>query len=851
MCSSYNTSWARIALKSSALAKTMAQNAALKDLQGDLDDLIGQQSQTIQTMALEITEAGRLSQQDTLDRINREIAAKKKEIAAKEKEIAQIQEAMGTSNPNSYQSKINEINAKLAIGNYFTPDELDVLRHFFIEHDITENGFVATDVNTSISGKSYSLPSREISAGGGEFTAIDMTDGYRTQMYTLTGGTLNVKGTLTCNIIRGTLEVSKDNSFVLSVYGGNISISGNEASSGSLTLTGTMSGFSSNIKAVDDGEKDLPIIVHKGTKISFTTGDISMYLTADISEYQALCVQMELFDYARDVLREIATPTYEFSVDTGNFIFAEEFARFRDELRLGSGIHLRISNERVITPILIEISLDFENWDKLSLTFSNRFKLHDSVNTLKDMLESTYSAGRSLDASQYIYGKTVEQATAASQFMSSSLNAAVNSIVGAKDETVRIDGGGIHVGSEDGKYQLRVIGSMIAMTDDNWAHAKLAIGRFASKDTGEYFGVNADVIGGKLIVGNNLVIENVNDMGVMQFKVDAGGAWLNNATMCVQCDGGGKILIDPRYGIVAGTGNLYTVDGTTVKPSFLKTDGTVKLDSDGIPENANFYLDSRTGKAYFRGDGVFSGTIHATDGDFSGTIKAATLDGTLVGGSNGGMLEGIGLNVGDGAFVVDRSGNLTLKGNITWGKDAFPVQSQFSVDGSSNWHDTQTSSDKYRRDKLYNGAWGTPYQFKGTDGRPGSDANVTFNNILKALQAASQTKTTFITADSVGAPTIYGAKIYGAEIYAGGVDNEGGQVVGLSDSGIIIYDGRGNMVLNIHESDGGAHLTTGFNYFHISAPYMSFDGASNISFVSLVVDFSKVREVRGIHATFA
>ena len=222
-----------------------------------------------------------------------------------------------------------------------------------------------------------------------------------------------------------------------------------------------------------------------------------------------------------------------------------------------------------------------------------------------------------------------------------------------------------------------------------------------------------------------------------------------------------------------------------------------------------------------------------------------------MGGSNGGMLEGIGLNVGDGAFVVDRSGNLTLKGNITWGKDTFPVQSQFSVDGSSNWHDTQTSSDKYRRDKLYNGTWGTPYQFKGTDGRPGSDANVTFNNILRALQAASNTKTTFITADSVGAPTIYGAKIYGAEIYAGGVDDEGGQIVGLSDSGIIIYDGRGNMVLNIHESNGGAHLTTGFNYLNVSAPYVNFSGASNISFSSLVVDFSKVGEVRGIRATFA
>ncbi len=85
---------------------------------------------------------------------------------------------------------------------------------------------------------------------------------------------------------------------------------------------------------------------------------------------------------------------------------------------------------------------------------------------------------------------------------------------------------------------------MIAMTDDNWATAKLAIGLFASDEVGTYFGVNAEVIGGKLIVGNNLVIENETDDGVMQFKVDSSGAWLNNSTFVLQKDNGGKILID-------------------------------------------------------------------------------------------------------------------------------------------------------------------------------------------------------------------------------------------------------------------------------------------------------------------
>lgn len=75
------------------------------------------------------------------------------------------------------------------------------------------------------------------------------------------------------------------------------------------------------------------------------------------------------------------------------------------------------------------------------------------------------------------------------------------------------------------------------MTDDNWEHAKVAIGLVSTPEGGSNFIVNAEVVGGKLIVGNNLVIENTNDSGVIQFKVDSSGAWLNNSTFVLQKDG--------------------------------------------------------------------------------------------------------------------------------------------------------------------------------------------------------------------------------------------------------------------------------------------------------------------------
>lgn len=189
----------------------------------------------------------------------------------------------------------------------------------------------------------------------------------------------------------------------------------------------------------------------------------------------------------------------------------------------------------------------------------------------------------------------------------------LNTIIGASNQSVVINGAGIQVGG-DSKYQLRIVDNMIAMTDDGWKTAKLGIGRFYSdaktglKDDkgndiliGETWGINTELLAGSLIIGNNLVLENANDNGVMQFKVDATGAWLYNASYIMQHDDGGLMIFDPKYGIVAGNKLLFNTNGTTVTPEFIDDWGDIKFDADGMPENANFYLDLRDGSAYFRG----------------------------------------------------------------------------------------------------------------------------------------------------------------------------------------------------------------------------------------------------------
>lgn len=741
------------ALRASSTTRLLTEQAALIDLQGELEDLTNQQSITIQTLATETTSAGKKSQQQLLNEINAKIRAKKAEIAAKEGTIESINADLNADDPTSYSGRIKAITEELAFSSYFTKEEQSILSQYLIEQDITESTFVATDVDTSISGSTYSFNSGAINISGADILEVDFSTDFKKRMFTISGGTFAISGDMNISgdVIRGTLEVPNSGQAVMSLYAGSIAVNNKTAASGMITVTGTVSGLSTDMRKVTvDG-----ITTYEGSRLQFNVASSSLYLTANVSEYQKYSVQMELFDYAVGVLSDLATPTYEFSVDSANFIFAQEFAPFRNSLELGKAVYLLMDNQKIITPIIIEFELSFEDRENFSIVFSNRFKRHDSVNTLKDMIETSYSTSRSFDANKYIYNQVTSQASSVSKFMQSSLDAAVNSIVAAANQSVLINGAGIHVGGNS-NYQLRIIDSMIAMTDDNWSTAKLAIGLFATEDTGTYFGVNAEVIGGKLIVGNNLIIENENDYGVMQFKVDATGAWLNNATFILQSDSvarsaGGKIILDPRYGIVAGNGDLFDTEGTTVTPSFIDSNGNIELDDDGIPTNANFYLDIRDGSAYFRGtvnatsgevggwtlaeDYLHSGSgstyvalnasgtnnaayaiwagasnpanapfyvkrdgsLFARTGTFKGAVSGATFKdsaGNSMMNSNyefmADYLNLNGINVGNGNFVVDSSGNVSMRGSIT-----------MAAGSSINWalvtETNATSSAAYQR----------------------------------------------------------------------------------------------------------------------------------------------------------
>lgn len=748
-----------VAARASKTAQKLAEEVTLADLKSELEVLTTEQSVIIQAIALETTEAGKATQQKNLSDKTAEIDRKKEEIASQEAVIADLQDEI-----DQYAGDIQAVVNQLAFSKYFTEAEQKILNLYLIEGDTTEETFVATDVDTAASGAISTIQgSLKIS----DSNVVRATLNGK-KLYGATGGALQIISTkLTADIVQGTLEVDESSgAYVLTAYMGTITFGEHSFPSGMITASGTLSQFSSDIST----QNSEGVSEDKGSWISFEAASSKMFFTVNMNDYQKYSVARELYSFGEELLEEWAWPVYEFSIDTANFLFQKEFEPFKDKLEFGKNIYLNIGDEGVIEPKFIGLSIDFDNPENITLTFSNRFQKRDVVANWLSDINKTSASSRSFDASKYLYNKTANKTTQVSQFMENALDAAVNTIIGASNQSVVINGAGIQVGG-DSKYQLRIVDNMIAMTDDSWQSAKLALGRFYSdaktglkddsgKDIliGETWGINTELLAGNLIIGNNLVLENANDDGVMQFKVDATGAWLYNASYIMQHNNGGLMIFDPKYGIVAGTKLLFDTNGTTVTPEFIDEYGDIEFDSDGMPENANFFLDLRNGSAYFRGkvtatsgkiggftiedtflhggsnsnyvalngsgsganslyamwagsptpeNAPFSvrknGDLYAKNGTFSGTVSGASFRDRAGNSMMNSLYEFTadylnlnGINVGNGNFVVDSSGNVSIKGSIT-----------MAAGSSINWalvseQNTAQSAAYSRADTAYN-----------------------------------------------------------------------------------------------------------------------------------------------------
>ena len=300
----------------------------------------------------------------------------------------------------------------------------------------------------------------------------------------------------------------------------------------------------------------------------------------------------QLLEQGIETAKTLSQPSFTFSLDTTNFLFVEKFKPFIDQIELGCTVAVEIEEGNWAYPILLEMTLEYDNPENFSMTFGNRFRLSDAEWTFAELhneqVKTTSQVGSTLQiASEPVLNGTV---SSFEEYMTNNLIAANQQIQSTADNEMTFGSFGLRGRKKDDTnvtgydpHQLWINNNLIAMTDDNWQTVKLAIGLIGGK-----YSVNAEVIAGTLLAGEQLTIKNANN----SFVVDANGVKLTNASIEVTNDKN-KIVLNPEVGIQMSVKNPSTGEYDT---------NSLMFSEKGVLE--------------------FSGTLRAATGEFTGKITA-------------------------------------------------------------------------------------------------------------------------------------------------------------------------------------------------------------------------------------
>ena len=230
------------------------------------------------------------------------------------------------------------------------------------------------------------------------------------------------------------------------------------------------------IRTPADADGDTLVITTNGTKKikDLTNEDIVI---------DAQYIENQLLEQGKKVLETISQPSFTFSLDSANFLFIEKFKPFIEQIGLGSQISVEIKDDDWAYPVLLEMTINYDNPTDFSMTFGNRFRLSTAEWTYADLhnesIKTASQVGSTLGvAAEPVLNGTVNEM---SEYMANSLIAANQEIQSTADNEVTFGGFGLRLRKKDPNYgtpenfpkyggydphQTWLNNNLICMTDD-------------------------------------------------------------------------------------------------------------------------------------------------------------------------------------------------------------------------------------------------------------------------------------------------------------------------------------------------------------------------------------------------
>lgn len=318
----------------------------------------------------------------------------------------------------------------------------------------------------------------------------------------------------------------------------------------------------------------------------------------DIMSYDDKFAQMKiLYDRAVSQLQRASQPTQEFSVDVENFIFIKEFEEWSEQLETGCLINVELDVNDIAALFLSNMTINYDD-HTLKMTFGNRFNKFDPKSLYDDVLgKITKSANTLAYIKEILYPIKSGEFNSMKEALQTSRNLTMGQALASTGEEVVIDGSG-YTGRrmlEDGTYdrkQVKLTGRSLVFTDDAWESCKVALGELLFGDGSSAYGINAEVVIGDVILGNNLrILDNSgNDLltvvdGKIAASVSEVKGDVETLTEAVMGEDGLAVRITTLENtgvseVTTTTGFTFNAEGLTIYESGKDIEN--KLDNEGM-----------------------------------------------------------------------------------------------------------------------------------------------------------------------------------------------------------------------------------------------------------------------------
>lgn len=277
-----------------------------------------------------------------------------------------------------------------------------------------------------------------------------------------------------------------------------------------------------------------------------TTYENQNYISDGLTNSELIERAKELVEAATKEMRKISVRAYSINCSLKNLLIGAGIDLSKwdaSKFKCGSWLRIGVRDSLAEDPTIFKLKLesytvDFNSIDTIQVSFSNA-KLANTKSTSTDsVLQQSISMSNSYSYTAQKATKGKEAYRIVADWVEKGLDATKTKILNNMDRQEMVqDNMGILMRQYDELYedynpkQMRLTSNVIAMTDDNWDSIKTAVGHFAyvnplTGEETEAWGVNAEMLVGKLIMGEALGIYNANN----SMTFDSSGLNITNGT---------------------------------------------------------------------------------------------------------------------------------------------------------------------------------------------------------------------------------------------------------------------------------------------------------------------------------